>query len=142
MHCFLVECEDPISKRKPWKLIRRLLFITRCKGSESSLSLRDLFYNNLIEYSTSNGIEMLKTSFTFVTDCASAMPPAFGASVSTNRVPYSEPWIRCLAHQLNTAVKNAFDCVSDQTIKHDTENLKKLIQIVKNSGINETWKIT
>lgn len=112
-----------------------VFFITRSKGFQSVLSLRNLFDNNLNEYGTT--IEMLKRCFTFVTGCYATMPAVFGAYVSKNIVNYSELCIGCIEHQFNTAMKNAFDCISDPSIKQDTENLKKSIRRFNNSGMNE-----
>lgn len=50
-------------------------------------------------------VDELEESFTFVTDCASAMPAVPGASVSPHRVPYSKCCVGCFSHQLNTAIK-------------------------------------
>lgn len=61
------------------------------------------------------------------------MPAVFGASLSPNRVPYSEHWDRCISHQLNTAMKHGFDGFGDFNVRSDMENLKKkLIRILKN----------
>lgn len=135
LHYLSIGREDPISKKRPWKIVRRLLFIARCSGTESASCLREMMDKQLCEYGCS--IETFSHSFTFVTDCAATMPAVFGASVSPNRVPFSEKWIGCIAHQLNTAMKKAYDDVSDISIRQDIENLKKLIRLFKKGGMNE-----
>lgn len=65
------------------------------------------------------------------------MPAIFGASVSSNRVPYFDLWAGCISHQLNTAMKYAFENVEDKTFRKYMNHPKKLVRIFKKSGLNE-----
>lgn len=82
-------------------------------------------------------IEIFSGIFTFVADCAATMLAVFGPSVSPYRVPFSDKWVGCIAHQLTTAMKKAFDDVYEESIRADTESLKKLIRVFKEGGLNE-----
>lgn len=135
LHYIHIDGRQGTSKTRTWKIIRRLLFIARSTGSESAHALRDLMDSQLKQFDTS--IENLNKEFTFVTDCAATMPTVFGASVSPNRVSYSELWIACIAHQFNTAMKNAYEDENCSFIQSDMENLKVLIRIFTKSGLNE-----
>ena len=126
--------ENRATNKWTWRFCTRLLFITRCVGPESAQAISELLDKNLNQFNSS--IEKLKSSFTFVTDCAATMPAVFGASVSPNRVPYSERWVGCMPHQLNTVMKHAFEKVTDSAFENDVGHLKKLIRIFKKSGMN------
>lgn len=82
----------------------------------------------------------MKPYFTFVTDYVATLPVYFGASISLNRFLYSDRWVWCIAHQLNTAMKRRYDNVTDVSIRNDMENLKKVIRIFKKSEMN--YKMT
>lgn len=82
-------------------------------------------------------IDTFRKRFTFVTDCAATIPAVFWASVSPNKVPFSETWISGIDHQRNTAMKKGYDEVSEQSIKDDIDKLKKMIRIFKKSGLKE-----
>lgn len=127
--------EDHSTKRKMWKISCKLMFIARCTGLETAQSICEMINMSLIPFDTSNG--KLKELFTLVTDCAATMPAVFGASALPNRVPYSERWVRHISKQLNTAMKNAFEDVSDKHSCADLKKCKHLISIFKKSDLNE-----
>lgn len=55
----------------------------------------------------------------------------------SNRVPYSELWVGCFSHQLNTSMKAAFDSVQDENICLNVDKFKQLIRLLKKNGFNE-----
>lgn len=135
-----VQKQRCVSKVKSWRIVTRLLFIVRCDGTEIAQALCEMTKKSLEQYDTK--IDELSKNFTFVTDRAATIPAVFGSSVSPNRVAYSDRWIGCVSHQLNTAMKYTFADVSDQGIRNDTENLKKLIRIFKKKRAQQeasTW---
>lgn len=135
VHFIEIGRTDPATRKKTWAIKKKVLFVARCNGSETADALRNLIDESLGQFSTS--VDILKGSFTFVTDCAATMAAIFGASVSPNRVPFSELWIGCISHQLNTAMKHAVENCNDPGFKADLECLKKLVTVFKKSGLNE-----
>lgn len=135
LHYIDIEAEDRSSNRPRWCLRNRVLFIARCSGSETAETLRETIDAHLTPYGIF--VQKLKRHFTFVTDCEATMRAVFGPSVSPNRVPYSELWVGCAPHQLNTAMKHGFDNATDEHVRKDVESMKKLIRIFKKNGMND-----
>ena len=84
-------------------------------------------------------MEDFEEKFTFETDCAPTMPKVFGASVSPAKVPYSQRWVGCISHQMNTAMKSAMQhhSIQDSIIQKDLTNLKSLISTFKHASYND-----
>lgn len=69
--------------------------------------------------------------YCFVTDRASNMPTAVGASISNSLVPYGEKWAWCCSHYINTVMKAALskpqasteaETISLKTIQNDLKS--------------------
>jgi len=77
-------------------------------------------------------------SYTLVTDCASTMPCIVGASSSSSKVPFTEKWLGCITHQLNTVMKPS---MSDEErrntrISKDLGAVKTIVRVFKHGSWN------
>lgn len=123
-------------------LISRDIFLNGHTGSESAHNLRGSFDETL---RTLFGIDLdafLKT-YTFFTDCAATIPKIVGASSSSNRTSYSEKWMECIIHQLNSTMKHVIiSCAAAPSlsagfiIKKDLDAVKGIVATIKHADLN------
>lgn len=126
---------DHFKRKRSWKIKKKVIFVSRCAGSESAEAMQKRIDNSLEIFNTSE--EKLIHSFTFVMDCSATMGAIFGAFVLSHRVPFSVRWIGCTSYQLNTTMKRAIDNFNENLFKKYLECLKKVVTYLKEAGFNE-----
>lgn len=102
-HFYRVGKPDVLRRRREVERITKVIFLKQHHGPESASALRDTFDQALLEKC---GVELdtFMEYFTFVTDCAATMPCIVRASASSHRVRFTERWMGCISHQLNTVM--------------------------------------
>lgn len=137
LHYFDFGKPHPLTGEVSIEMKSRVMFLMEHTEAETAVALRASFDTWLQEHHGVTLDEILQ-SFTFVTDCASTMPCIAGASSSSRRVPFTERWVGCIAHQLNTAMKKtiATEDDSNSIVSKDLKSLKTIVRIFKQSGMN------
>lgn len=127
-----------LSGQKRWKRVLRLLFIERCPGSVTESALGQLLSKKLEKlYKAKVSDFGNKLAFTFLTNSAWTMPCIFGASISHGFQPFSNRWVGCNSHQINTAMKHDVDPVKGIQIDADLRNVRRMVTLFKRRGLNE-----
>ncbi|KAI0558044.1 Zinc finger BED domain containing protein [Gracilaria domingensis] len=137
-HYFEIGAPHLLTRAREFSLVSRNIFLIEHKGVESASALRSAFDHALLTRIGCELDEFMK-NFTFVTDCASTMPCIVGASASSQRVPYTEKWMGCISHQLNTVMKHAMEkeMASNSVIAADLLNVKTVVRIFKQGNWNQ-----
>lgn len=137
IHYFRLGKPDLLTRVREAQLVTKLLFLKMHQGAETAAAIRNTLDVALMECC---GIELdcFMDNFTFVTDCAATMPCVVGASASSRRVPFSEKWVGCISHMLNTAMKHVVnhEIRGKTIIADDLERVKTIVRIFKQGGWN------
>jgi len=139
LHYFSVGKAHILTGEREVRMECRVVLLEEQKGRETAVSLRNMLSDALMRR---YGVEFedLMQHLTFVTDCASTMPCIVGASSSSSKVPFSEKWVGCISHQINTCMKN---CLQSKiltgelsVIQTDLNAVKTIVRIFKQGNWN------
>jgi len=139
LHYFSVGKAHILTGEREVRMECRVVLLEEHKGRETAVSLRNMLSDALMRR---YGVEFedLMQHLTFVTDCASTMPCIVGASSSSSKVSFSEKWVGCISHQINTCMKN---CQQSKiltgelsVIQTDLNAVKTIVRIFKQGNWN------
>lgn len=124
------------SRIEEWKNSTRVLFIVEHEDSEDALNIRTTIVKKLRSEYSIDLVFLERCSF--VTDCAATMPRVFDASVSPNQIPFSDRWVGCISHQLNTVMKHVVESTlpRESTIIQSIDLVKKIVSSFKHASLN------
>lgn len=138
VHYIKVGKPSMLTGRRPAWMVSRILLLKEHIFAETAINIRELLRSGLQnEYGVE--FDQFMSRFTFVTDCASTMPCIVGASSSSSRVPFTEKWLGCISHQLNTVMKNvmADDERKAGVVSTNLSSLKTIVRIFKQGNWNK-----
>lgn len=115
-----------------------LLFIVPQIGSETVEAIRDNL-NATLKHVTRFPLEAFEKHFSFITDRGATMPKVFGASISSNKVSFSQRWAGCITHQLNTVMKSTIERppINISEISKTLTAIKNIVATVKHASLND-----